>query len=103
MRRRVHEVVALMHPVALRTVVTVLNKLTTKGLLSRHVHEGLLHYQGQLTESALMARASRHVVEDILDLSAPPSHRRSSMCWLRRTRHKFMRMAAIRMMAPAGR
>ncbi len=66
--RAVHEVVARRHDVALLTVVTVLNKLVDKGLLRRAKIDDLLHYEARLTEDALMAHASRRVVEGILSL-----------------------------------
>ena len=64
--RAVHEAVAHEHPVAPLTVITVLNKLVSKGILSRRPREGLLHYASVLSEEAFMAHASRRVVEGIL-------------------------------------
>ena len=67
--RAVHREVARRHPVALLTVVTVLNKLVAKGLLARGKRDDLLHFEACLTEAELMAHASRRVVEGILSLS----------------------------------
>ena len=67
--RAVHREVARRHPVALLTVVTVLNKLVAKGLLARAKRDDLLHFEARLSEEELMAHASRRVVEGILSLS----------------------------------
>jgi predicted transcriptional regulator len=66
--RVVHEVVAQDHPVALHTVITVLNNLVGKGLLRREKRSDLFHFQGTCTEAEFVARASRRVVEGILSL-----------------------------------
>lgn len=68
--RAVHEVVAREHRVALLTVVTVLNKLVAKGLLTRAKREDLLHYEARITEEAFTAHASRRLVEGILSLDS---------------------------------
>lgn len=67
--RRVHEVVAEEHDVQLLTVITVLNKLVAKGLLTRAKRGDLLHYEARWSEEELMAHASRRVVEGVLSLS----------------------------------
>lgn len=64
--RAVHLEVVRRHSVALLTVVTVLNKLVAKGLLSRAKRDDLLHYEARLSEEEFMAHASRRVVEGIL-------------------------------------
>lgn len=64
--RAVHEAVAEEHPVAHLTVITVLNKLVSKGILERRPRDGLLHYTSVMSEEAFMAHASRRVVEGIL-------------------------------------
>lgn len=64
--RTVHDVVARRHDVALLTVVTVLNKLVRKRLLSRAQREGLLHFEATLSEAAFIKHTSRRVVEGIL-------------------------------------
>ncbi|MQA91956.1 MAG: hypothetical protein GEU90_17330 [Gemmatimonas sp.] len=64
--RTVHEYVYQEHAVALHTVITVLNKLVTKGLLIRRKQEDLLHYEATLTEREFRQRESRRVVEGIL-------------------------------------
>jgi predicted transcriptional regulator len=67
--RAVHEHVQMAHDVALLTVVTVLNKLTRKGLLARRQRGGLLHYEARMSEQEFLAHASRRVVEGILALA----------------------------------
>lgn len=67
--RRVHERVLQTHSVALLTTITVLNKLTQKGLLRRVKHADLLHYEPWMTEDEFMAHASRRVVEGVLSLA----------------------------------
>lgn len=64
--RAVYERVIESHPVAPLTVITVLNKLVTKGFLTRRQKDGLLHYRAVMEEEELRAMASRRVVEGIL-------------------------------------
>lgn len=66
--RVVYEQVIRAHAVAPLTVITVLNKLVTKGLLRRKTRDGLLHYEAVMGEEEFMAHASRRVVEGILSL-----------------------------------
>jgi predicted transcriptional regulator len=66
--REVHQLVVREHRVELLTVVTVLNKLVDKGLLSRRKQDDLLHYDARFSEEEFVARASRRVVEGILSL-----------------------------------
>ena len=68
--RAVHDVVAREHRVALLTVVTVLNKLVAKGLLTRAKRADLLHYEARITKEAFTAHASRRLVEGILSLDS---------------------------------
>lgn len=56
------------HTVSHLTTITVLNKLVTKGILSRNSWDGLFHYSALLREDQFMKMASRHVVEGILSL-----------------------------------
>ena len=67
--RAVYDRVVEDHPVALLTVVTVLNKLVDKHLLRRRKIDDLLHYEAILSENELMAHASRRVVEGVLSLA----------------------------------
>lgn len=66
--RTVHERIVEEHEVAPLTVITVLNKLVHKGLLSRQKRGGLFHYEARLGEEEFVAMASRRVVEGILSL-----------------------------------
>ncbi len=66
--RRVYELVSQKHSVAQLTVITVLNKLVTKGLLRRERVHDLYHYSAALSRDEFMIRMSRRVVEGILSL-----------------------------------
>jgi len=66
--RAVHATVVKRHRVELPTVITVLNKLVTKGLLHRAKRDELLHYEARYGEEEFMSMASRRVVEGILNL-----------------------------------
>jgi predicted transcriptional regulator len=66
--RVVHEHVAAEHPVAVHTVITVLNKLVSKGLLARRKQADVFHYEARMSEAEFLAHASRRVVEGILSL-----------------------------------
>jgi predicted transcriptional regulator len=66
--RRVHARVIDEHDVALLTVITVLNKLVAKGLLTRAKRDDVYHYQARLTEAEFRALASQRVVTGILSL-----------------------------------
>ena len=68
--RAVHTEVVKRHQVALLTVVTVLNKLVIKGLLTRAKRDDLLHYEAAISEQELTAHASRRIVEGILSLGS---------------------------------
>lgn len=64
--RAVHEVVVRTHQVAPLTVITVLNKLVAKRVLSRRTRDGLLHFEATMSRDAFMAHVSRRVVEGVL-------------------------------------
>jgi predicted transcriptional regulator len=66
--RAVHERIVEEHPVALHTVITVLNKLVGKGLLRREKDSEIFHYSAAIGERAFLEQASRRVVEGILSL-----------------------------------
>ncbi|MGH7713011.1 MAG: BlaI/MecI/CopY family transcriptional regulator [Gemmatimonadaceae bacterium] len=66
--RSVHKQVIDDHDVALLTVITVLNKLVAKGLLTRAKRDDVYHYEARLTESEFRALASQRVVKGILSL-----------------------------------
>ena len=64
--RVVHDRVVEDHAVAPLTVITVLNKLVDKGILTRRKVDDLYHYEAVMSEAAFRAHASRRVVEGIL-------------------------------------
>lgn len=64
--RHVHERVVAKHDVHLLTVITVLNRLVAKGLLSRAKCEDVFHYEALWSETDLTAYASRRAVEGVL-------------------------------------
>lgn len=66
--RDVYEQVVREHDVAIHTVITVLNKLVTKGLLHREKTGDLLHYRPMLSEDEFRAQVSHRVVKGILSL-----------------------------------
>jgi predicted transcriptional regulator len=66
--RSVHEEVIRDHPVAIHTVITVLNKLVRKGLLRRDKAGGVFEYTAQVTEEQFRREVSRRAVEGILSL-----------------------------------
>lgn len=66
--REIHTRVVRQHKVELLTVITVLNKLVTKGVLVRAKKDDLFHYRARSSEKEFMASASRRVVEGILAL-----------------------------------
>jgi predicted transcriptional regulator len=66
--RTVHEKVVEEHPVAVHTVITVLNKLVEKGLLCRKKQDDILHYSACLSEQEFRKQMSRRAVEGILSL-----------------------------------
>lgn len=67
--RQVHERVAERHDVQLLTVITVLNKLVDKGMLSRAKRHDVFHYGPRLTEGEFLSLASRRMVEGVLAFS----------------------------------
>jgi predicted transcriptional regulator len=66
--REVHARVAVEHPVVPVTVITVLNKLVQKGLLTREKREGVYHYTARYTEDELTHQVSDWVVGGLLSL-----------------------------------
>lgn len=50
-------------------MITVLNKLVAKGVLSRAKQNDLFHYRARLSKEEFMASASRRIMEGILSLS----------------------------------
>jgi predicted transcriptional regulator len=67
--RTVHELIAEEHPVAVLTVVTVLNKLVDKRLLVRRKQDGVYHYAATTTRDEFVSRTSRQMLEGILSFA----------------------------------
>lgn len=67
--RAVHELVAEEHPVAVLTVVTVLNNLVDKRLLVRRKQDGVYHYVATATRDEFVSRTSRQMLEGILSFA----------------------------------
>ena len=66
--REIHDRVVRQHQVELLTVITVLNKLVTKGVLTRAKRDDVFHYSARLEENEFLASASRQVIEGVLSL-----------------------------------
>ncbi|HCT56305.1 MAG TPA: hypothetical protein DGD08_03740 [Gemmatimonas aurantiaca] len=67
--RTVHEMVIVEHEVALLTVVTVLNKLVEKQILTRRKLHGLLHYEAAMAPGDFHDFVSRRMVEGVIDFA----------------------------------
>jgi predicted transcriptional regulator len=66
--RTVHAKVIELHPVAIHTTITVLNKLVEKGLLCRKKQDDILHFHACLSEDEFRKQMSRRALEGILSL-----------------------------------
>ncbi len=66
--RQIHGKVIRQHQVELLTIITVLNRLVAKGVLSRAKQEDVFHYTARFDEEEFMALASRRVMEGVLSL-----------------------------------
>ena len=64
--REIHDCVVRSHDIAQLTVITVLNRLVEKGLLTRAKQDDVFHYQAYWSEAEFMTHASRRVVEGVL-------------------------------------
>lgn len=67
--RAVHADVVRSHDVALLTVITVLNKLVVKRILSRRKVNSLLHYGALMAPEEFQAFASRRLAEGVVDFA----------------------------------
>ena len=68
--REIHELLREEHPVSPLTSTTVLNRLVSKGFLTRTRRDGRLHFSARVDESSFVSQASRRAVEGILSLGA---------------------------------
>jgi predicted transcriptional regulator len=66
--RSVHQRVYPDHPVALHTVITILNKLVEKGLLRRDKIDAVLHYSACYSEAEFRQEMAERAVRGILSL-----------------------------------
>jgi predicted transcriptional regulator len=66
--RSVHEEVVRDHPVAIHTVITVLNKLVRKGLLQREKGGDVYEYAALVTEEQFRREVSRRAMKGIMSL-----------------------------------
>lgn len=67
--RTIHETVIEAHDVALLTVVTVLNKLVEKRILTRRKMGGVLHYAVAIGPAEFHDFVSRRMVEGVIDFA----------------------------------
>jgi predicted transcriptional regulator len=67
--RSVHDMVVVDHDVAVLTVVTVLNKLVDKRILTRRKIGGLLHYVAAMPPAEFHDFVSRRMVEGVIDFA----------------------------------
>ena len=68
--RELHDRVARTHDVVYITTVTVANRLVVKGILRRAKEDDVFHYSATVTREEFSARASRHVVQRIVELGS---------------------------------
>jgi predicted transcriptional regulator len=68
--RAVHEEVVREHPVAIHTVITVLNKLVRKGLLQREKGGDVYEFSALVTEEQFRREVTRRAVEGIMSLGS---------------------------------
>jgi predicted transcriptional regulator len=68
--RELHDRVARTHDVVYITSVTVANRLVEKGILRRAKKDDVFHYSATVSREEFSARASRHVVQRIVELGS---------------------------------
>lgn len=68
--RELHDRVARTHDVVYITSVTVANRLVDKGILCRAKQEDVFHYSPTVSREEFSERASRHVVQRIVELGS---------------------------------
>jgi predicted transcriptional regulator len=68
--RELHDRVARTHDVVYITSVTVANRLVEKGILRRAKQDEVYHYSATVSREEFSARASRHVVQRIVELGS---------------------------------
>jgi predicted transcriptional regulator len=68
--RELHDRVARTHDVVYITSVTVANRLVEKGILRRAKKDDVFHYSATVSREEFSERASRHVVQRIVQLGS---------------------------------
>lgn len=68
--RELHDRVARTHDVVYITSVTVANRLVEKGILRRGKRDDVFHYSATVSREEFSERASRHVVQRIVELGS---------------------------------
>ena len=68
--RALHDRVARTHDVVYITTVTVANRLVEKRILRRAKQDDVYHYAATVTRTEFSERASRHVVQRIVELGS---------------------------------
>ena len=68
--RELHDEVTRTHDVVYITSVTVANRLVQKGILQRKKRSDVYHYSATMTREQFSERASRHVVQRIVELGS---------------------------------
>lgn len=68
--RELHDRVARSHDVVYITTVTVANRLVEKRILCRAKQDDVYHYAATVTREEFSQRASRHVVQRIVELGS---------------------------------
>jgi predicted transcriptional regulator len=68
--RELHDRVARTHDVVYITSVTVANRLVEKGILRRAKQDDVFHYSPTVSREEFSERASRHVVQRIVELGS---------------------------------
>ena len=68
--RELHDRVARTHDVVYITSVTVANRLVDKGILRRGKQDDVFHYSATVSREEFSERASRHVVQRIVELGS---------------------------------
>lgn len=67
--RAVHEHIQKSRPVALTTVLTVMERLRKKGLLKKAKSGGVFIYEARMTRDEFAASVSARLFKDVLDIS----------------------------------
>ncbi len=67
--RSVHEFIRQTRPVALTTVLTVMERLRKKGLLQKAKHGGVFIYKAKKTKDEFARSLSNKLFKDVLDIS----------------------------------